>query len=277
MSKKTTKSTKTTKPAAKKAAARAKIEQRLVTLSGSRPKKASSTPTLPAARPSKTGAKKKSKPKKVIAESRGATLSAPRSKPAHKPASKRSPSTIVPSQDNASAPYYPDHAPKGEERDFAPMVGYFDKATSVQDLRERMLFRRALGDHPEDVLVAGERKARAMGWSIDAIEVEQPEEAADEPEELASSADEPQRSDATSSAGEPEELTTSADESAQPMEAVSEQPEVSAIESSEVSAVEPVQSTASAAALDQQEAQTHENVLPVTAPEHTATPEEAVP
>ena len=260
MSKKITKTAKKTKPVARKATA--KLDQRPVILSAPRPKNVLSTSTV---RPSKTGTKKdapkkKSKPK-VKTEQRP---SAPRPKePAHEPAAEPQPVTIAPARDSAPAPYYPDYAPKGEERDFAPMVGYFDEATSAQDLRERMLFRRTLGNHPEDVLVAGERKARAMGWNLDAIEVEQP---------VAASATEPAPE---TSADAPEELTASTSEPAQPMEAASEQPmeaasDAATIESEhrEVPAVEPARPEASAAESAQPAAPEPEPALAAPVSEH---------
>lgn len=252
----------TKKPAkktTKKAPAKAKLEQRPVTLSAPRPKK-SLAPTLSTALPSKAGVKKttpkkkKTKPK-VKVESRPVTLSAPRpKKPARKPTAEPQPATIAPARGGAPAPYYPDYEPKGEWCDFAPMAMYFDEAASIQDLRERMLFRKTLGNHPEDVLVAGVRKARAMGWCLDSIEVEQP---------VAASTIEPA---SEPSAGAPEEVTTSTSEPEQPREAASEHPleavsETAAIESEspqpEVVAAEPAQP----------EATTPEPVLTVTVPE----------
>jgi hypothetical protein len=232
----------TKKPAkktAKKSPAKAKLEQRPVTLSASRPKKSlASTQALPSKVSVKKAApKKKSKPK-VKVESRPVTLSAPRpKKPARKPAAELQPVTIAPARDSAPAPYY-----------FAPMVGYFDEAISAQDLRERMLFRRTLGNHPEDVLVAGERKARAMGWNLDAIEVEPPVAAsanAPAPETLADA---------------PAELTTPTNEPEQSIEAASE--------AAEVPAVEPAQPEASTAEPAQPAAPEPEPALAATVPEH---------
>jgi hypothetical protein len=228
MPKKTTKPTKKTKPIAKKAIAKAKLDQRPVILSAPRPKKVSAAPTLSAARSKTQGAAKAkaaAKPKAKL-DQRPVTMSAPRpKKPARKPAAKPLPSTIAPAP--GTAPYYPDYEPKGELwSDFAPMALYIDDAASLQDLRERMLFRRTLGNHPEDVLVAGKRKARSMGWNLDAYEVEQPgasagspaesAEAPEVPKEMAAPADAPEQSASAIEPVEHEQPAASATEPAQP-------------------------------------------------------------
>jgi hypothetical protein len=278
MSKKITKTAKKkTKPAARKATA--KLDQRPVILSAPRPKKVLSTSTV---RPTKKDAPKKPKVKAAQRPS------APQPKePAREPATEPQPLTIMPVQDSAPAPYYPSYAPKGEGRDFAPMAGYFDEATSVQDLRERMLFRRTLGNHPEDVLVAGKRKARVMGWNLDAIEVEPLAAPTTESEQLEAiksdlpeaSKAEPEQlevlqavvSDAVSGALDPSSRTavTSKEQlddwfKQLPTEITSEQPEASV--------VEPVQPEAVSVEPEQPHALTPEPELS-PAPEHAAAQE----
>ena len=251
MPKKTTKpSKKKTKPAAKTAAAKKAQEPRKTAAKSS---KTAATKKTAVAKKLKAKAKAAPRPKRLAREVAPETMLAEVTPVA------------VPDQVEEQWPYCPDYVPQGGKRDFAALVGYINDAIDVEDLRERMLIRVQLGNYREDVIVAAKRKAQAMRWDLDAIEVAQPAsgrvtfEEADlaQPEADDASLEQPATDD--TSLEQPAALATAPEQSAsEPAQSEPEQSEP------EQSASEP----------EQLETPAREHV-PADVPEYAATQEEA--